>query len=60
MLSIERLTNYPLEKILFLAPTKPLAEQHLNYFKNHLPELFADLNLFTGAIKEKKFTKRPR
>lgn len=54
MLSIERLTKYPLEKILFLAPTKPLAEQHLNYFKNHLPELFADLNLFTGAIKPDK------
>jgi len=48
MLTIERLTKFPEEKILFLAPTKPLAEQHLRYFKNHLPELFATLELFTG------------
>ena len=40
MLAIERLTKFPCEKIVFLAPTKPLAEQHLNYFKKNLPELF--------------------
>jgi len=50
MLAIERLEKYPKEKILFLAPTKPLAEQHLNYFKKHLPELFASMELFTGAV----------
>lgn len=54
MLSIERLRNFPRDKILFLAPTKPLVEQHLNYFKKHLPELFADMQLFTGQINPEK------
>ncbi|PIN88631.1 hypothetical protein COU61_04115, partial [Candidatus Pacearchaeota archaeon CG10_big_fil_rev_8_21_14_0_10_35_13] len=30
-------------------PTKPLVEQHLRYFRDHLPELFATLEIFTGA-----------
>jgi len=51
MVAIERIKKYPGEKVVFLAPTKPLAEQHLNFFKKHLPELFGDLQLFTGAIK---------
>ncbi len=58
MLSIERMKKFPGEKVVFLAPTKPLVEQHLNYFKKHLPELFAEMNLFTGQIKSgerKKF-----
>lgn len=54
MLTIERLEKFPSEKIVFLAPTKPLAEQHLVYFKKHLPELFADMNLFTGSIPPEK------
>jgi len=50
MLSIERLEKFPLEKILFLAPTRPLAEQHLKYFEKLLTELFADMQLFTGSV----------
>ncbi len=50
MLAIERMHKYPMEKILFLAPTRPLAEQHFNYFKKHLPELFGQMDLFTGKI----------
>src|SRR3989344_5202110 len=50
MLSIARLEKFPHEKILFLAPTKPLGEQHLKYFEKHLPELFADMQLFTGSV----------
>ena len=54
MLTIERMKKFPGEKVLFLAPTKPLAEQHLNYFKKHLPELFAEMQLFTGIINAEK------
>ncbi len=54
MLTIERMKKFPGEKVVFLAPTKPLAEQHLNTFKKHLPELFADMQLFTGKVKPEK------
>ena len=54
MLTIERMKKFPGEKVVFLAPTKPLAEQHLIYFKKHLPELFGDLQLFTGQVKSEK------
>lgn len=51
MLTIERMIKFPGEKVVFLAPTKPLAEQHLNFFVKHLPELFASMVLFTGKVK---------
>ena len=54
MLTIKRMEKFPGEKVIFLAPTKPLAEQHLNSFKKHLPELFGDMQLFTGAINAKQ------
>jgi len=54
MLTINKQKEFPGTKTLFLAPTKPLAEQHLDYFKKHLPELFAQLILFTGKINAKK------
>lgn len=54
MLTIERMKQFPGEKVLILAPTKPLAEQHLVSFKKNLPELFADMQLFTGEIKAEK------
>lgn len=54
MLSIQRLVKYPSSKILFLAPTRPLAEQHYHYFKKHLPELFATFILFTGKVQAEK------
>ncbi|MEK6827044.1 MAG: DEAD/DEAH box helicase [Nanoarchaeota archaeon] len=50
MLAIDRMKKFPGEKIVFLAPTKPLVEQHLKFFQNHLPELFAEMTLFTGQI----------
>lgn len=54
MLTIERMKKFPGEKVVFLAPTRPLAEQHLSYFKNNLPELFGSLELFTGEIQSEK------
>lgn len=54
MLTIERMTKFPGEKVLFLAPTRPLAEQHLNSFKKNLPELFASIEIFTGTVNAEK------
>ncbi|MFH1711453.1 MAG: DEAD/DEAH box helicase [Nanoarchaeota archaeon] len=54
MLTIERMKEFPESKVLFLAPTRPLAEQHLDYFKKHLPELWATMELFTGKTDAKK------
>jgi len=51
MLTIERMKQFPGERVVLLAPTKPLAEQHLASFKKHLPELFGDMQLFTGMVK---------
>ncbi|MCR4327339.1 MAG: helicase-related protein [Nanoarchaeota archaeon] len=54
MVSIERSKRFPGKKILFLAPTRPLAEQHLKYFKKNLPELFGSIELFTGSVSSDK------
>ncbi|MAG02533.1 hypothetical protein CMI42_04290 [Candidatus Pacearchaeota archaeon] len=54
MLSIHTQKKNPGTKTLFLAPTRPLAEQHLSYFQKHLPELFAELILFTGKTSAEK------
>jgi len=54
MLTIHRQKAVPASKTLFLAPTRPLAEQHLEYFQKNLPELFAELTLFTGKIHADK------
>ena len=53
MLAVHRFEKFPSKKIVFLAPTRPLAEQHLNYFKKHLSDLYGDMQLFTGKIKAK-------
>ena len=54
MTTIQRMKDFPGEKVILLAPTKPLAEQHLTTFKKYLPELFAEMELFTGAINAEK------
>src|SRR3989344_7580632 len=54
MLAIYTQKQHPATKTLFLAPTRPLAQQHLDYFKKQLPELFAQLTLFTGKTLPKK------
>ena len=54
MLAIERFKKFPLEKILILAPTRPLIEQHLESFKENLPDGWADMQLFTGKTQAEK------
>lgn len=53
--------NHPLEKVVFLAPTRPLIEQHIEYFKKNLPDGYAQIDLFTGktsAEQRKKIWQR--
>jgi len=54
MLAIERMHKMPGGKILILSPTRPLVDQWLAYFKKHLPELFAEMTLFTGKTPAEK------
>jgi len=52
MLANERLKIYPDSKILFLAPTRPLVEQHYDYFKKNFN--LEEMHIFTGKINSKK------
>lgn len=54
MLANERFKKFPLQKILILAPTRPLIEQHLKSFEKTLPENWADMQLFTGKTPAEK------
>lgn len=61
MLAIDIFTKNPLQKVVFLAPTRPLIEQHVEYFTKNLPEGFAQIDLFTGktpADQRKKIWQR--
>jgi ERCC4-related helicase len=50
----QRLHNYPNSKILMLAPTKPLCEQHIETFRQHLDIPEDKIVLFTGSVKPDK------
>ena len=54
MLAKQRLSNFPNSKILLLAPTKPLAKQHLKTFQDLLDFDDTKMVLFTGEIPPKK------
>ncbi|MBW3022815.1 DEAD/DEAH box helicase, partial [Candidatus Woesearchaeota archaeon] len=54
LLSIQRLKNYPNSKIVFLAPTKPLVEQHKATFEKNLDIDNEKMNVFTGFVKPEK------
>ncbi|MCK5040593.1 MAG: DEAD/DEAH box helicase [Candidatus Aenigmarchaeota archaeon] len=50
----QRLENYPEKKVLLLAPTKPLAEQHKKSLEDFLEYDIAKICLLTGAISPQK------
>lgn len=52
MLAENRFNLFPESKIIFLAPTRPLVEQHYYYFKKN--SNLTDLYLVTGKINSKK------
>ncbi len=54
LLAAQRLNNYPNSKILLLAPTKPLCEQHVNSFREHLDIPAEKVVLFTGSVSPEK------
>ena len=54
MLAVDRKKKFPLSKIVILAPTRPLVEQHLKSFTKNLPELWAEMVLFTGGVNASK------
>ncbi|MFC1741867.1 DEAD/DEAH box helicase [Nanoarchaeota archaeon] len=54
MLASQRLSCFPNSKILFLAPTKPLVEQHLETFKKHFELEEGELAVFTGHVAPAK------
>ncbi|MCA9478674.1 MAG: DEAD/DEAH box helicase, partial [Nanoarchaeota archaeon] len=54
MVAARRLLTYPKQKILFLAPTKPLVEQQLKAFKKDFVLHETDFALFTGSVAPSK------
>jgi len=54
LLSVQRLHHYPQSKILMLAPTKPLCEQHVDTFRQHLDIPEQKIVLFTGSVSPEK------
>ena len=54
LLAAQRLTNYPNSKILMLSPTKPLCEQHVQTFREHLELPPEKIVLFTGSVPPEK------
>ncbi|MEM3154710.1 MAG: DEAD/DEAH box helicase [Candidatus Woesearchaeota archaeon] len=54
LLAAQRLKQYPQSKILILAPTKPLAEQHLMTFTQALDLPKEKFALFTGDVPPEK------
>ncbi|MBI2112459.1 DEAD/DEAH box helicase, partial [Candidatus Woesearchaeota archaeon] len=54
LLAAQRLHHYPNSKILMLSPTKPLCEQHVDTFKQHLDIPEEKIVLFTGSVTPEK------
>ncbi len=54
MMAAHRLKQYPDSKILVLAPTRPLIEQHMKTFKKHLEIDETKFSLLTGQVPSEK------
>lgn len=54
LLAVQRLKNYPNSKVVFLAPTKPLVEQHKQTFDRHIDVEQDKMVVFTGAVSPEK------
>nr|MCK4930082.1 DEAD/DEAH box helicase [Nanoarchaeota archaeon] len=54
LLAANRFKNYPNSKILVLAPTRPLCDQHVDSMKKHLRVKEEEVQLFTGMIRPAK------
>lgn len=54
MLAAQRLKNYPHSKVLILAPTKPLVEQHASTFESHMNIPSKQFCVFTGSVNPEK------
>lgn len=54
MVAAYRLKQYPEKKVLFLAPTRPLVQQHIVSFKKMFDLQDDDFALFTGYVKPEK------
>ncbi len=54
MLCVNQLIKFPEKKVLMLAPTKPLCEQHVGSFRKHLDIDSDSIVLFTGSVGPKK------
>ena len=54
MTAIHKFKLKPLKKILIVAPTRPLIEQHFKDFQDKLPEGWCDTQLFTGKTPAEK------
>lgn len=54
LLAANRLTNYPKSKILILAPTRPLCDQHVGSMQNCLDVKKEEVQLFTGLVRPAK------
>jgi len=54
LLAVQRLKSFPNSKILIVAPTRPLVEQHFNTFKQHLNIPENQFVFFTGFVAPEK------
>ncbi|HIH23627.1 TPA: DEAD/DEAH box helicase [Candidatus Woesearchaeota archaeon] len=58
MLAVHRLAQYPQSKVLILAPTKPLVQQHEKTFRKYIDLPEDKFVLFTGAVSPEMRSKQ--